>query len=185
MIAIFLTFPWQVLGATESAGVTASVVKAEFEASTIEVVQKEEFFELSIHLINSGGLGAKPVAVFVLYPDALSYSGAVQDEGTITTQGSSFGQFVEWQLEAVDAKESRELTLTFESPDEIAVSSEKTFSVSIVSPVSIPMIKKVTIGADIDTFSKDPDRFQRFLNATYIRYVSFKRWLTQKFFAGE
>jgi len=174
-----------VFAVTQTAGVSAVVAKAQFETSQISIQEKEERYQLKVELMNSGDLSAPTVFVFVLYPNALTYTHAIQSAGTITTNGSALGQFVEWRLEDVASRESNDLTLTFTAPDETQISSEKSFSVSIVSSVSVPTIKKIAIGADTSTFSKDSGRFQRFLHACYIRYVSLKNWFGQKFFNDE
>ncbi len=158
------------------------MAKADFSTSHILVQEREGEYQIGVTLVNSGGLSAERVSVFVLYPNALTYHGGTQQKGTITTHGSALGQFVEWRLEDVGSEESSTLNLSFTPTDDADQLSETSFSVSIVSPVSIPLIRKVVIGAETETFSRDPDRFQRFLNAFYIRYVSFKRWLVQRFF---
>ncbi len=183
-VIFFLAVPFSVFAVSQPSGISAVVAKAQFETSQISIQESEGVYQLAVDLVNSGDLEAQSVSVFVLYPDTMSYLQALQSAGTIITHGSSLGQFVEWQLAPVDAKESNELVLTFESSDAMLLMTERSFSVSIVSPVSVPLIKKVTIGADSDTFNKDPDPFQRFLNACYIRYVSFKRWMVQKFSGG-
>lgn len=178
--SLFIMHPWFVLAATETAGVSATVAKAEFQTSTVSVESQEGSYRLTIDLVNSGYLEAKTVSVFVLFPDVLSYQKGTQQDGTITTQGSTLGQFIEWELQDVAAKSAHQLILTF-SPSEITESRiETSFSISIVSPVSIPIIRKVTIGADSDSFGEKPDRLQKFINAYAIRYFSFKRWLAQK-----
>lgn len=182
---IFLVNPLVVLAATETTGVSATVAKAEFQTSTVSVDSQEEQFQLAVHLVNSGDLDAKTVSVFVLFPDTVSYENGTQDIGTITTQGSSLGQFVEWKIENVEAKSEHQLKLTFLTDEASESSSETAFSVSVVSPVSIPIIRKVTIGAETDSFGGEPDRLQKLINAYAIRYFSIKRWIGQKFFGDE
>lgn len=178
--SVFLVIPWVVLAATETSGVSVTVAKAEFQTSTVSVETQGEQFQVTVDLVNSGDLQAKTVSVFVLFPDTLSYEHSEQQSGTITTQGSALGQFIEWKIDDVAAKSAHQLILTF-SPSEITESRiETSFSISIVSPVSIPIIRKVTIGADADSFGGEPDRFQKFINAFAIRYYSFKRWIAQK-----
>ena len=182
MVASFLLlFPTIVFAEIQTAGVSASVVKAQFETSQISVHEDQGTYQLTVELVNSGGLSAQRVSVFVLYPDVLTYTTAMQDTGIITTQGSALGQLIEWSLGDVASGEQRTLTLTFALEEETETVSEKSFSVSIVSPVSIPIVKKVSIGDDTETFAPESGRFQRLLNFYYIRYVSFKRWLSQKF----
>lgn len=177
---LFLASPWVVFSATETSGVSATVAKAEFQTSRVFVEQEGVSYRLTIDLANSGDLEAKTVSVFVLYPNALSYEDGIHQTGTITTQGSSLGQFIEWKLEDMEAKSEHQLTLTFLTNDTSTSSSETSFSISIVSPMSIPIIRKVTIGADTDSFGEKPDRLQKFINAYAIRYFSFKRWIWLK-----
>lgn len=177
---VYLTNPWIVFAATETTGLSATVAKAEFQTSTVSVETQGERYQLTVDLINSGDLEANTVSVFVLYPDTFSYEEGIQQTGTITTQGSSLGQFIEWEMKDVAAKSEHQLRLTFLTDDTFASSSEISFSVSIVSPVSIPLIRKVTIGADTDSFGENSDRLQKFINAYAIRYYSFKRWIWLK-----
>lgn len=180
-----LFFPSRLLAVTETSGVSAVVAKAQFETSVVSVESQEDGSILQVNLVNSGNLNAQTVSVFVLYPDVLAYTGATQEHGTITTQGSSLGQFIEWTLVDVEAGEQNALLLSFQKDEDIDVPSHISFSVSIVSHVSIPIIRKVTIGADSDSFAAEPDRLQKFLNAYAIRYFSFKRWLVLKLFSSE